>query len=193
MRNALLTHPSLDPSLRDVECVLHRHMCVSLRGCGGKMTECAFSLVITRQRLRGESEICSKHSTFNRRQRASSRRCNHQIIYFSFYMLFVVRSRDLFLRPVLFGGFPTAHLAPAAAAWKSLWASFCHIPHKLNLLALKERQPLYFVYVLAWVVARVCFRWAMGERNWVLFVLINNFFQRISFHVEELHFNVLPC
>lgn len=108
MRNALLTHPSLDPSLPDIECVLHRHMCVSLRGCGGKMTECAFSLVITRQRLRGESEICSKHSTFNRRQRASSRHCNHHIIYYSFYMLFVVRSLDLFLRPVLFGGFLTA-------------------------------------------------------------------------------------
>lgn len=51
-------------------------------------------LVIAFQHLRGESEICSKRSTFNRRQSASSELCNHHIIHYELSVCFLSAFSD---------------------------------------------------------------------------------------------------
>lgn len=51
-------------------------------------------LVIAFQHLRGESEICSKRSTFNRRQSASSELCNHHIIHYKLSVCFLSAFSD---------------------------------------------------------------------------------------------------
>lgn len=57
-------------------------------GVGGGWLNVAL-LVIAFQHLRGESEICSKRSTFNRRQSASSELCNHHIIHYELSVRFL--------------------------------------------------------------------------------------------------------
>lgn len=99
-------------------------------------------LVITLQHLRDWSEICFKHSTFNRRQSASSELCNHHIIHYKLAVLFLpVFWGDgwgsVFIQPVSFGCFPPRK--HTCICCESLTEPVCirlSFAHTLKLLAL---------------------------------------------------------
>lgn len=157
-------------------------------------------LVIAFQHLRGESEICSKRGTFNRRQSASSEPCNHHIIHYEPAVLFlpvlVVMSGDLFLQPAPFGCFPP--LKQTCICSGSLKDPVSILLSFASVLALMERHPLSFVCPSACVcfcvgVTRVCFAIVpepCGQVKAASLVCVECvFLQHISFHMDQLSVN----
>ncbi len=150
-------------------------------------------LVIALQRLRGESRMCSKRRTFNRRQSATSELCNHHIIHYEPAVLFLpvlVVMVGVSFTVCLFWVLPNAEtnllLQPERA--------FEHLSVTCFCSGSEGKTSIVFCVcwcVFVWVCACVFFHCARAmcasESNQPCVERV--FLQHISFHMEKLSVN----